>query len=259
MGKTKIGRKDMVAKKNSKKETSKKFQTKASSDVKSTISGAKQYFKSTEKKIKKINLNGFLVDAWDMLFHPVRYFTSIKSDGNYEDAILKVLIYGLITAGIKILFNFASITLVGAIFSVILMPIYAILLTFAFAGVMLFFSYLSKGEMNFETAVKAVSSCIFMYPFAYVAYQIAFSYWILFFFSLMIDLYIVFLIYTATTYCLKGEQGVAKVIFSIFTIFVIVYHFSQSGVGYVIQKNPNVGLKYHFHKMQKQMPVVDIK
>ncbi len=258
----------MVAKKTSKKNVKKepKISKKVEQTIKSVkpavVETAKTYFKTAEKQAKKINFEKFLTDAIYMILHPVKYFTSIQADGNYENAIVKVLMYGLLTAGIKILFNLTSITLIGTISALILMPIYAILITFALAGVMLFFSYLAKGEMNFETAMKAVASCIFMYPLSYVAYQIAFSYWILFFFSLVLDLYIVFLIYTATTYCLKGEQGISKVIFTIFALFVIGIHFSKSGAMYISTKNPNVGFRHHYRKIQKQkeaMAVVNIK
>ena len=256
----------MVAKKSAKKSDSKKskifndVEQKIKSIKPEVVSSAKDYFKSAEKKVKKVNIEKFLTDAVYMLLHPVKYFTSIKADGNYENAIVKVIMYGLLTAGIKILFNLASITLLGAVSALVLMPIYAIFITFALAGIMLFFSYLSKGEMNFETSMKAVASCIFMYPLSYVAYQIAFSYWILFAFSLVIDLYIVFLIYTATTYCLKGEQGISKIIFGIFAIFIIAIHFSNSGALYISTKNPNVGFKHHFEKLQKDvLPVVNIR
>ena len=258
----------MVAKKNSKKNVKKsshiikKVEAKAKSEVKA-ISSAKRYFKTAEKHVKKVNVSKFLTDAFYMLLHPVKYFTSITADGNYENAIVKVLMYGLVTAGIKIIFNIANITLLGTVSALILMPVYAMLITFALAGVMLFFSYLAKGEMNFETALKAVASCIFMYPLSYIAYHIAFSYWILFFFSLMIDLYIVFLIYTATTYCLKGEQGISNVIFFIFTLFIIMIQFSNSGAMYVATKNPKIGFKHHFEKIQQQkkdiMPIINIQ
>ena len=229
----------------------------------STVSSVKAVFQSAEKTVKKLNFGKFFSDAIYMLCNPVKYFTEIKADGNYETAIIKVLMYGLLTAGIKILFNIANITLIGTISALILMPIYAIFIVFGLAGIMLFFSYLAKGEMNFETSMKAVASCIFMYPLAYVAYHVAFSYYILFFFSLMIDLYIVFLIYTATTYCLKGEKGIANVIFSIFTLFIIAIHFSNSGAMYVATKNPKVGFKHHFAKIQKAQkditPIINIE
>ncbi len=261
----------MAIKKTSKKKTSKmikevekkvKSGVKAVKNSRSSVEAyAKNYFKSAERQAKKINLSKFLTDAFYTLLHPVKYFTSITADGNYENAIVKVLMYGLLTAGIKILFNIANITLLGTISALILMPVYAMLITFALAGVMLFFSYLSKGEMNFETSLKAVASCIFMYPLSYVAYHIAFSYWILFLFSLLIDLYIVFLIYVATTYCLKGEKGISNVIFSIFALFIIAIHFSNSGAMYISNKNPKVGFKHHFSKMQKRqsVPVVNIQ
>ena len=209
------------------------------------VKKAKTYFNSPEVKAKRVNIEKFITDAIYMLLHPVKYFTSIKSDGNYEDTIVKVLMYGLLTAGIKILFNLASITLIGTITSLILMPIYAILITFALAGVMLFFSYLSRGEMNFETSLKAVASCIFMYPLSYVAYHIAISYWILFIFSLAIDLYILFLIFTATTYCLKGETGISRIIFGIFALFIIALHFSSNGAIYLTTKNQDVSIRHH--------------
>jgi hypothetical protein len=89
-----------------------------------------------------------------------------------------------------------------------------------------------------------------MYPLAFAAYQLAFTYWILFFFSLMIDLYIVFLIYTATTYCLKGEAGISRIIFGIFATFVVVLHFSASGAFYVANKNPSVGFERNVARFQ---------
>lgn len=228
------------------------------------VETAKSYFKTAEKKVKKVNIEKFLTDALYMLLHPVKYFTSIKSDGNYENAIVKVLMYGLITAGIKIVFNIANITLIGAISAIILMPIYALLITFGLAGVMLFFSYLAKGDMNFETSMKAVASCIFMYPVSFVAYHLAFSYWILFIFSLILDLYIVFLIYTATTSCLKGEPALSKVIFGIFAAFIVVIHFSSTGTLYISSKNPQVAFKHHYVRLQKQTaneiaPIVNMK
>ena len=266
----------MATKKTSKKNlkkavnTVKKIEKKVKADVKAVkkmqpkaVASAKQYFKSAEKQVKKVNFSKFLTDAVYMLLHPVKYFTSIQADGNYENAIVKVLMYGLLTAGIKVVFNIANITLLGTVSALILMPVYAMLITFALAGVMLFFSYLAKGEMNFETALKAVASCIFMYPLSYVAYHVAFSYWILFFFSLLIDLYIVFLIYTATTYCLKGEKGISNVIFFIFALFIMTLHFSSNGAMWVSSKNPKVGFKHHFAKIQKQQkdvePVINIK
>ncbi|MGN0929638.1 MAG: hypothetical protein ACI4N3_03280 [Alphaproteobacteria bacterium] len=265
----------MVAKKKvtktstQKKSASKKVEMKKTTAKKSVVNPevvetAKNYFKTAEKKVKKINIEKFLTDAFYMLLHPVKYFTSIKADGNYENAIVKVLMYGLLTAGIKIIFNIAHITLVGAISAIILMPIYALLITFGLAGIMLFFSYLAKGEMNFETSMKAVASCIFMYPLAFVAYQIAFNYYILFFFSLVIDLYIVFLIYTATTSCLKGEENLSKVIFGIFAAFVIILHFTSSGALYISNKNPRIAFKHHLGRLQDKtakeiMPIVSTK
>ncbi len=86
------------------KDTEKKVKSAAKKLVDTpVIETAKTYFKSAETKAKKINLEKFLTDAIYMLLHPVKYFTSIKADGNYENAIVKVLMYGLLTAGINII------------------------------------------------------------------------------------------------------------------------------------------------------------
>ncbi|MDR2098864.1 MAG: hypothetical protein LBO78_02455 [Rickettsiales bacterium] len=218
---------------------------------KDAIASAKSYFKQNVAKARRVNVEKFLTDAFSIMLHPVRYFASIRTDGNYENTIVKVLLYGLVTAGIKILFNIGSITFVGALASAAVFSVSAVLITFGLGGIMLFFSYITKGEMNFETAIKAVAGCIFMYPVAYVAYHIAFAYWVLFFFSIAIDLYIVFLLYVATTYCLKGEVEIARIIFGIFAAFVIAFHFSDGGARYVWNKNPGIGFKYQLNKMQQ--------
>jgi DMSO/TMAO reductase YedYZ heme-binding membrane subunit len=72
----------------------------------------------------------------------------------------------------------------------------------------------------------------------------------LFFFSLAIDLYVVFLLYTAATYCLKGEAGVSRIIFGIFAAFIVVLHFSGAGAFYVANKNPSVGFEHNMLRYQ---------
>ena len=208
------------------------------------------YFKEVHKKARSIRIEKFLTDMLSIILNPVKYFATIKADGKYEDMIVKVVIYGLIAAGIRILFSIGSIRFLDAVTSTLLMSVYGVILTFGLGGVFMFFSYLTKGEMNFEMAVKSVAACIFMYPLAYTAYNIAFAYWMLFFFSLMVDLYIVFLIYTATTHCLKGEAGTSRIIFGIFAAFVVVLHFSNAGSFYVANKNPSIGFERNMLRYQ---------
>lgn len=238
----------MVLKKKARKPAPKSAARKAKE--KPAFAAPGKYFKDAQKKVRSIRVEKFITDMVGIILNPVKYFAGIRADGKYEDTIVKVLIYGLIAAGIKILFSLGSISFLDAAASMLLMSVYGVVITFGLGGVMMFFSYLTKGEMQFETAVKAVASCIFMYPLAYAAYHLAMAYWMLLFFSLMIDLYIVFLIYTATTHCLKGEPGISRIIFGIFAAFVVVLHFSSAGVFYVANKNPSIGFEHNMNRYQ---------
>ena len=199
-------------------------------------------FATPRKPERLIRAEGFITDMGKLLISPVRFFANIKLDGKYEDTIVKTLIYGLLAAGIEIVFNISTISLLDAMISALLLSVGAVLASFALAGIALFFSYLAKGEMSFERAVKAVASCIFIYPLGYLLYKISFAYPILFFASLGIDLYIVFLLYNLVIYALKGYRGVARATFGIFAAFVIVIHFSKSSSGYLMLKNHNVAM-----------------
>jgi hypothetical protein len=240
----------MAVKKKAAKQAAPKKSAAKRAGSRSFASEARSYLERAEKKASGINVGKFLTDAVNIILNPVKYFASVRSDGKYEDMIVKVLIYGLIAAGMKILFNIGSIRFLDALASIVLMSVYGVVITFGLGGVMMFFSYLTKGEMNFEMAAKSVASCIFMYPLAWAAYHLAFTYWILFFFSLMIDLYIVFLIYTATTYCLKGEHGISRIIFGIFAAFIVILHFSSAGAFYVASKNPVLGFEHNLVRYQ---------
>ena len=199
-----------------------------------------RYFKKPALQPKTVNFERFLTDMFSIMMAPVKFFGSIKSNGKYEDTIVKIMIYGLITAGIKILFSITSITVLSAIASVLLLSFHAVLVSFGVAGIALFFAYLAKGEMDFEKSFKAVASCIFMYPLAFTAYHLAFAYPVLFFLSLMIDLYLVFLMYNIVIYALKGKEGVAQVVFGIFAAFVVILHFSDAADGYLMTKNSDI-------------------
>jgi len=199
-----------------------------------------RYFKKPAMRPKAVNLERFLTDMLRVMMAPVKFFGSIKSDGKYEDTIVKILIYGLIAAGIKILFSIASITVLGAITSALLMGVHAILVSFGLAGMALFFAYLAKGEMDFEKSFKAVASCIFMYPLAFTAYHLAFAYPVLFFLSIMIDLYLVFLMYNIVIYALKGNSNIAHMVFGIAAAFIVILHFSDAADGYLMSKNKDV-------------------
>ena len=212
---------------------------------------AKKYIDKAKQETKKINLDKFLTDMFHTLLHPVKYFSSIKSDSNYEDQIVKVLMYGLATGGIKILLSLGQLSIFNIIASLLFMPALAVIITFALSGIMLMFSYLTKGDMDFEMGVKSVASCIFMYPVAYTIYHLSGFYFILWLSSLLIDLYIMFLIYTATTHCLNADKTTAKAVFGIFAIMILVVHVSNDKYAYLTLKNPKIMEKHQLKEFKK--------
>lgn len=213
-----------------------------------TLKGvAKGYMKSAEdkmKKVKSLGIKQIIKDLIDMILNPVKCFTSIKEDGNFHDAVTKILIYGVLAGIIQCVFGLGHISLISSLYSLIAAPIYALLIAFAIAGVLFLFSYMCKGEMKFETSLKAVANCMFIYPLSTALYQFALTYWMLFAFSLMVDLYIVFLIYVAITSCLKASKNVAHIVFGVFAAFVIILHFSSQSLFYLARKNPQVVSKH---------------
>jgi hypothetical protein len=201
---------------------------------------ASRYFKKAQAGVSRVNVAKFITDMAGIILNPVRFFQGLSSDGGYGDAIFKVAMYGLMALGVNILFNLSSITLVEAAYGVVAFSVAGVLLTFAFAGLLMLFSYLSKGEMDFEIALKSVAACMFMFPVAYAAYHLAFGYWTLYYLSLVIDLYIVFLIYTAVIYSMKGESGLSKIIFGAAAAFLLIVHWSGSVPAYLMLKNPRL-------------------
>jgi hypothetical protein len=219
---------------------SKKTMKKPVFKAKAKTSAAERVAAQAKDKARRYGITKFMTDAVEIALNPMRHFAGIKADGHYDDAILKILMYGLVAAGVKILFSIADITFLGAATAAIVMPVIAVFISFGLAGIMLFFSFLTKGEVNFEAALKAVASCIFLYPVAYAAYHLAFAYWMLFFFSLAIDLYIVFLLYVATTITLKGEDALARMVFGIFAAAVVWLHLANGATTYMMYKNPGI-------------------
>ncbi len=215
------------------------------------VETAKKYIDKAKKETKKINIDKFLTDMFHTLIHPVKYFSSIKSDSNYEDQIVKVLMYGLATGGIRILLSLGNLSIFNIITSLIFMPILAVIITFALSGIMLMFSYLTKGDMDFEMGVKSVASCIFMYPVAYTLYHISGFYSMLWLNSLIVDIYTIFLIYTAVTYCLNADKTTAKSVFGIFAIMILTLHVSDSKIAYLTFKNSKTMEKYQVNKFKK--------
>lgn len=187
-----------------------------------------------------------VADAALLLRSPKSYFESIKEDGNFQESVMKAFVYGFVGGVLKVVFSLSSITFIDALGALIATPLVAVILSFCLAGFLLMFSYLCKGKMSFEIAYKAVASKMFLYPVALVVYAFSFNYYLLWLASLILDLYVIYLVYNAVLFCLKGAKSVSKRMFLIFvSVIVYSYVFTSFVNFWIISKNREVGIDHH--------------
>lgn len=198
---------------------------KKSSNSKNTTKKIEKEFKNVTKKWK-LEFKSWFSDAYKVILTPKKYFSSIVEDGNYEDPIIKAAFYGLITAVLMFIINTVKIGFTFmSLINLVVYPIIAVILTFGLAGVLLFFAYVCKGEMDFEAAVKAVASKIFIYPLSILLLTVgSFSFYVTWIITILIMAYILFLMYVAVIYCLNADVKVANIVF---ITLAVLYALSQ--------------------------------
>ena len=181
----------------------------------------------------------------DVIVNPKRYFTKIVADGNLEESMLKAFLYGLL-GGILVLFirllGGASITL-GAIFTaIIVVPVLAVALLFVMGGLLMLVSEITGGERDWEIAIKGLASVFFIYPAILVLNALAFncvSIWVI---SLLVDIYILFLFYNISLYCMRGKRGSVILVIAILAMFMFTVYATDYRIGWFMLKNAGATL-----------------
>ena len=181
----------------------------------------------------------------DVIVNPKRYFTKIVADGNLEESMLKAFLYGLL-GGILVLFirllGGASITL-GSIFTaIIVVPVLAVALLFVMGGLLMLVSEITGGERDWEIAIKGLASVFFIYPAILVLYALAFncvSIWVI---SLLVDIYILFLFYNISLYCMRGKRGSVILVIAILAMFMFTVYATDYRIGWFMLKNAGATL-----------------
>ena len=181
----------------------------------------------------------------DVIVNPKRYFTKIVADGNLEESMLKAFLYGLL-GGILVLFTRllggASITL-GSIFTaIIVVPVLAVALLFVMGGLLMLVSEITGGERDWEIAIKGLASVFFIYPAILVLNALAFncvSIWVI---SLLVDIYILFLFYNISLYCMRGKRGSVILVIAILAMFMFTVYATDYRIGWFMLKNAGATL-----------------
>ena len=181
----------------------------------------------------------------NIIVNPRRYFTKIVADGNMEESMLKAFLYGLL-GGILVLairlMGGATITL-GAIFTAIMIvPVLAVTLLFVMGGLLMLVSEITGGERDWEIAIKGLASVFFIYPVILVLNALAFncvSIWVI---SLLVDMYILFLFYNISLYCMRGKRNSVLMVIGILALFMLTVYATDYRIGWFMLKNTGATL-----------------
>jgi hypothetical protein len=193
----------------------------------------------------KKKLKNALKHIHDVIVNPKRYFTKIVADGNMEESMLKAFLYGLL-GGLLVLFirllGGASITL-GSIFTaIIIVPVLAVALLFVMGGLLMLVSEITGGERDWEIAIKGLASVFFIYPAILALNALAFncvSIWVI---SLLVDIYILFLFYNISLYCMRGKRGSVLLVIAILAMFMFTVYATNYRIGWFMLKNAGATL-----------------
>lgn len=181
----------------------------------------------------------------NLIVNPKRYFTKIVADGNMEEAMLKAFLYGLLGGCLVLLIRLmggATIT-IGAIFTaIIVVPVLAVALLFVMGGLMMLVSEITGGERDWEIAIKGLASVFFIYPVILVLNALAFnctSIWVI---SMLVDIYVLFLFYNISLYCMRGKRGNVLLVIGVLALFMITVYATDYRIGWFMLKNTSATL-----------------
>ena len=181
----------------------------------------------------------------NVIVNPKRYFTKIVADGNMEESMLKAFLYGLLGGCLVLairLIGGATITL-GAIFTaIIIVPVLAVTLLFVMGGLMMLVSEITGGERDWEIAIKGLASVFFIYPMILVLNAMAFNCASIWAISMMVDIYVLFLFYNISLYCMRGKRANVLLVICVLALFMVTVYATDYRIGWFMLKNTSATL-----------------
>lgn len=185
-------------------------------------------------------------NIWDVVARPRRFFGSIVADGNMEESMLKAFIYGLV-GGIAVLIiqliGGATVTFSAVFSKVIIVPVLAVAILFVLGGLLMLISEITGGERDWEIAVKGLASVFFVYPIILILNAIAWNCTSLWIVSIIVDLYVLFLIYNIAIFCLRGNKTRVLIVVGALVLFLITIYATDYRAGWLLIKNSSAALK----------------
>jgi hypothetical protein len=195
-------------------------------------------------KLKK-TLGKWARHAAMVITDPKRFFSKIVADGNLEESMLKAFLYGFLGGGLVLVLRLcggATITF-GSVFSgLVIVPVLAVALLFVMGGLLMLVSEITGGERDWEIAIKGLASVFFIYPVVLVLNSLAFNCTSLWIASILVDAYILFLLYNIAVYCMKGRRVSVMVAMAVFVIFLFTVYMTDYRMGWFMLKNTGTAL-----------------
>ena len=181
----------------------------------------------------------------DVIINPRRFFTKIVADGNIEESMLKAFLYGLLggclVLGMRLLGG-ATVTISGVFTAVVIVPVLAVALLFVMGGLMMLVSEITGGERDWEIAIKGLASIFFIYPAILVLNALAWNCTSIWIFSLVVDIYILFLFYNIAAYCMHGKKVNVIIVIAIIALFMATVYATDYRIGWFMLKNTGAAL-----------------
>ena len=198
--------------------------------------------RGAKMKAKKRN---WFAKLTDIFFRPKYFFSRIVADGKMEDAILKAFLWGLVGGIVVFIMNLIrgnSFTIFALFKSIVMYPVLAEFILFMTAGLMMMVSEITGGDRDWEIAVKGVASMFFVYPLALILNVLAFDCNSLLITSVIIDLYMLFLLYNIAVYCMHGKRVSVLFVLAVAAMLLACVYMSDYRQIWFIVKNINITL-----------------
>ena len=195
---------------------------------------------SKAPKTPRLKKKSWLGKLGDVFFRPKFFFSRIVADGKMEDAILKAFLWGLVGGIVVLILHLVRgdvFTMFSLFKALVLFPLFAIVLLFVCAGLMMLVSEITGGERDWEISVKGIASIFFVYPLALILNTLAFdctSIWVI---SLATDLYMLFLLYNIAVYCLHGKKVSVLFVLLIGAVILACLYMSDYRTVWFLAKN----------------------
>lgn len=180
-----------------------------------------------------------------ILTEPKRFFSKIVADGNLEESMLKAFLYGFLGGALVLgirLIGGATVTFASVFSELVIVPVLAVAILFVLGGLLMLVSEITGGERDWEIAVKGLASVFFIYPVILVLNNLAFNCTSLWIVSIIVDAYVLFLLYNIAVYCMRGKKSSVLIVTAVFAIFMITVYATDYRMGWFMIKNTGAAL-----------------